>query len=138
MIRPNSIQIAHCERLLRELVASQQGLEACLVASDDGFEVACVSRMMSFSPSRLAALTSSAKALSSAVLGEASCGDMADLVIDGSQGRMVLHPLSDERLLCLIANSEATVSALRQRARNTAADINALFGQNEAWISRLR
>lgn len=138
MIRPNSAQVAQCERLLRELVVSQQGLEACLVATDDGFEIACVSRMISFSPSRLAALTSSAKALAGAVLGEARCGEVADLVIDGSQGRMVLHPLNGDRLLCLIANSEAPVSALRQRARNGAADLNALLGQNEAWISRQR
>lgn len=138
MSRPNSAQLAQCERLLRNLVVGQPGLEACLIASDDGFEVACVSRMLGFAPSRLAALTSSAKALCIAVLGEARCGSLADLVIDGSQGRLVLQALEGDRLLCLIANSDASVSALRQQARNAAADINALLGQTEAWISRQR
>ena len=138
MSQPNSAQLAQCERLLRELVVGHHGIEACLVASDSGFEVACVSRVFGFSPSRLSALISSARALASAALTEARCGDFTDIVIGGSQGRLVLQPLEGERMLCLIATSEASVRALRQSAGNAAADIDAVLGQNEAWIKRQR
>lgn len=138
MMQPNGAQLAQCERLLRDLVVGQHGIEACLIASDAGFEVACVSRVFGFSPSRLSAFIGSAKALASAALTEARCGDFIDVVVGGSQGRLVLHPLDGERMLCLIASSEASISALRQCSRNAAAEIGALLGQNEAWINRRR
>lgn len=129
-------QVNQCERLLRELVVSQQGLEACLIASSDGFEVACVSRVMAFSPSRLSALSSSLQAVASAVLGEARCGDVAEIVIHGSQGRMVVHPLKTDRMLCLIASSDAAISSLRHHARSGAAELELVLSDTDSWVSR--
>ena len=59
----SKVEATFCERELGELVRTSSGVEAALIATGDGFEVACVSRAKTVDAARVSGLASSVLAL---------------------------------------------------------------------------
>lgn len=94
---------------LKILTTKNIGVLAAQVCSVDGFEVAAVQRDEE-SRRRLAAMCSSIHALGCALVQEVSLGSYENLVLEGSQGKVLMMsvPNSDgSLLLTAIASAEA-------------------------------
>ena len=102
--------LAHiCQRKLEQMVESSP-VDGALVASSDGFEIACAGRLSS--PGRIAAMTSSVYAVARALMDEvankppgADNADSASVVIENSGLRIVSRCIGGSDLVLLVIAS---------------------------------
>lgn len=97
-------------RRLQEFSATVEGVRAAVVASVDGFALA-QSATQSSSGERLAAMTSAMLALASAVGRELSLGTLDVLMLDASEGKVLMQsiPLARGSLLLMAACGQRSV-----------------------------
>jgi uncharacterized protein len=108
-----------CEVYLRRFIATTSGVNAALVVTSDGFEVASVLHS-SLSPDKIAAMTSSMLALGEAVLGEANLNNCKNVVIESESGLIIMLSIGDptkELLLSVITNGHAMLGQVLWAAR---------------------
>jgi predicted regulator of Ras-like GTPase activity (Roadblock/LC7/MglB family) len=103
-------EVVAVDRKLQEFAESVDGVRAAVVASVDGFALAQASTDPS-SGERLAAMTSAMLALASAVGRELSLGSMEILMLEASEGKVLMQsiPLSRGSLLLMAACGQRSV-----------------------------
>lgn len=123
-----------CERALQELVAGELGVDAALVATIDGIELASAARSGGLAEAaRFAAMSSSLLALSDRLADDARLGRVRSVSIDTENGRVLLMSIpvpQRPRVLLAFSRPTATLGALmvatRQCAEGLAARIAAV------------
>lgn len=125
-----AMERAVCEASLDGLVSGNPEVGGALVSTVDGFEVAA--RMSeAISPQKLAAMTSSLLALAEAIANESAAGSCRDLVIDASEGRVLLMDIPGAQrklLLTVLCDARATLGSVLWAARNTRESIGKALG----------
>lgn len=103
-------EVTAVDARLREFTESVDGVRAAVVASVDGFVLAQSATQQS-SGERLAAMTSAMLALASAVGRELSLGTMDVLMLEASEGKVLMQsiPLSRGSLLLMAACGQRSV-----------------------------
>ena len=123
----NAVRERECLACITKLVAEHAGVAGALVSTVDGFPVAARLQQLESAP-RLAAMSSSLVAVAEAISGDAQVGECQDLVIDASEGRVLLmdvpHPGS-KLLLMVLCTPKATLGQVLWAARHCRRDISA-------------
>ncbi|MBD9536956.1 roadblock/LC7 domain-containing protein [Stenotrophomonas sp. ATCM1_4] len=103
-------EVTAVDARLREFTESVDGVRAAVVASVDGFALAQSATQQS-SGERLAAMTSAMLALASAVGRELSLGTMEVLMLEASEGKVLMQsiPLARGSLLLMAACGQRSV-----------------------------
>ena len=112
---------------VHRLLQSVDGLQAAVVATVDGFEVAQASHA-TIDAARMAAMASSVCALGEAVAREAGLGNYVSATIEAAQGRAILYaiPRADVPLvLHLLASEQSMLAHIMYAARQTADTLSA-------------
>lgn len=78
------------QRAAQDLLARLDGARAVVVATEDGFEVACASQQ-ALDAGRLSAITSSMSAIGEAVSAETGLGAVRSLMVEADDGYLVLR-----------------------------------------------
>lgn len=107
----------------QKLLDEVDGLQAVVVATIDGFDVAHVARGHSVDPARVAAMTSSVGAIGDAVAREVQLGQVRSIVLNTENGMALLQsvPRRDVPLvLNLIASEQGLMAQILYRAKETA------------------
>lgn len=121
MSLPDSLR-QDAERMLDDLIASLGRLNAAVIATTDGFEVA--SRAGSgLEVSKLAAMACSISALGAMVGQEGEVGAHQNVIVEASEGFVVIvdipHP-SHPMILNLVADREEMLGQVLYQAKRTA------------------
>jgi len=127
----NKVEAALITRRLQELLADQSSILAAVIATHDGFEVACAQRQGAISAARVAAMASSLQALGGSMVAETASGECTDIIINGSLGRLLVFdiPLSGAGLLlCVQTTSEAALGSILFAVRSCMSDIENTLG----------
>ncbi|WP_310734378.1 roadblock/LC7 domain-containing protein [Ideonella livida] len=82
---------AACARAAQALLDRLEDARAVVVATEDGFDVACAARQ-GVEAARLAAMTSSITAIGEVASREADMGAVTSFVVDAQAGYLVLRP----------------------------------------------
>lgn len=90
MSSPNPALSEHAQRAADALLAEIAGASAVVIATADGFDLARAGHRV-VEPARLAAMVSSLAALAEAASREVEIGTPRLLVVDSSQGRLVVR-----------------------------------------------
>lgn len=85
--------LARLKAAFDAFVQQQDGVQAAVLATVDGFEIASHSRSPSLSADNLAALSSSLTAIASAVAGELSFKGCDRLLLESESGKIVFQPV---------------------------------------------
>ncbi|MNM91754.1 Roadblock/LC7 domain protein [compost metagenome] len=103
-------EVTLVERKLQEFTESVDGVSAVVIASVDGFALAQAATQPS-SGERLAAMTSAMLALASAVGRELSLGSMEVLMLEASEGKVLMQSVTLPRgsLLLMAACGQRSV-----------------------------
>ncbi|MBB3229137.1 hypothetical protein FHW69_003789 [Luteibacter sp. Sphag1AF] len=114
---------------LDSLMVKEQEISGVLVSTGDGFRVA--SRLTgSLSAEKLSAMASSLIAINEAVCKESSLGACRDLVIEASQGRILLmdipHP-AQKLILTVLCRAKVTMGQVLWAARGCRESLGKLF-----------
>lgn len=112
---------ALCQPHLDALVEGNKEIFGALVSTVDGFEVAAHVRQ-STSVKKLAAMTSSLLALAEAMSHEGEVGNCVDLVIEASEGMVLMMDVPNEQrklLLTVLCKKSATLGSVLWAAKNT-------------------
>lgn len=125
-------EVTAVDARLREFTESVDGVRAAVVASVDGFVLAQSATQQS-SGERLAAMTSAMLALASAVGRELSLGTMDVLMLEASEGKVLMQsiPLSRGSLLLMAACGQRSVIghvlwSARECGRKIQAELSAI------------
>ncbi|MEO8058746.1 MAG: roadblock/LC7 domain-containing protein [Burkholderiales bacterium] len=86
----NPTVTAHAQRTANNLLEELDGARAVVIATSDGFDLAHAARVV-IEPARLAAMVSSFAALGDAASRETGIGTPRCLVIESTQGRLVVR-----------------------------------------------
>jgi uncharacterized protein len=116
-----------CEQTLEALVKDNPDILSALVATVDGFSVAQAPRGPA-SDGRMAAMISSLHALGTAVTSQADLGDCEDVLVEASNGRLLLIEISSVRpslLLGVLARANAPLGVVLYASRQAAAALTA-------------
>jgi uncharacterized protein len=114
-----------CTIFLQRLVSTTSGVNAALVVTSDGFEIASVLHS-DLSPQKMAAMTSSMLALGEAILGEANLNDCQNVVIESNGGLIIMLSVGDpsrELLLSVVTNGQAMLGQVLWAARQCCAQV---------------
>jgi len=97
------------QQLLTAYGASVTGLQMALLATPDGFEIACVINRGELQGSRIAAMASSMMAMASAVGREIKSTGCRRLTFEADGSSVVLHSVAAKLpcILCVVVNSDA-------------------------------
>lgn len=123
MARPRPLGRTHaaiCQFQLDALVEKAPQVRGALVSTVDGFDVAANVRKP-LSPARLSAMASSLLALGEAVSSESDTGICKDIVIDASDGRVLIMDVpfaAQKLLLTVLSDSAATLGQILWAARD--------------------
>jgi uncharacterized protein len=114
---------------LEALMAKEQEISGVLVSTVDGFRVAaCLTGTLS--AEKLSAMASSLLAINEAVCRESSVGECRDLVIEASQGRIMLmdipHP-AQKLILTVLCRAKVTMGQTLWAARSCRESLGKLF-----------
>ena len=85
--------LARLKEAFDAFVQQQDGVQAAVLATVDGFEIASHSRKPSLSAETLAAMSSSLTAISSAVASEVSVKGCDRLLLESESGKIVFQPV---------------------------------------------
>lgn len=126
MSRSETMVIRHH---MEALMACEQEISGVLVSTVDGFRVAAM-LTGSLSAEKLSAMASSLLAINEAVCQESSIGECRDLVIDASQGRILLmdipHP-AQKLILTVICRAKVTMGQVLWAARGCRESLAQVF-----------
>ena len=86
----SKVEATFCERELGELVRTSSGVETALIATGDGFEVACVTRGRTLDAARVSGLASSVLALGRALARELDLKASRSAVMEADGGLVLL------------------------------------------------
>ena len=124
------------EDVLRSLHTSVDGLQATVVVSIDGFVVASYvphdnghrkrADQSADSP-QVAAMAASLIALSDKVLTQLARGSISRILIDGSDGAIVVVPIGDEAALAAMVGSEAKLGIVMLALRRSAEQVRRIL-----------
>ena len=110
---------AKAEAAAQELLRNIDGSNAIVIATEDGFDVACAMNR-TVEAARIAAMTSSIAAIGQILSHEAALGQPNCLVVDASEGYLIMR-----RVRCgpvvLVINALTSSSALLGLAMHTVA-----------------
>lgn len=108
--RESPVFKAVCRAEMDELRASTPSVQAAIIATADGFDVADVCSDKRYSPARLSAMASSMMALAGAVAKEADYPDCGSLIVESSGGKTIMMSLpgTDGRLVLLVIADNST------------------------------
>lgn len=106
-------------RLLRAFAASSPHIEACAAVSGDGFIIASV-LADEVDEDRFGAMCASLLALSTRAADEIQRGDLRQIILDGTQGPMLLTRAGDMGVLAVATNPKANLGKVMLDTRNTA------------------
>ncbi|MDH0897132.1 MULTISPECIES: hypothetical protein [unclassified Pseudomonas] len=110
------------EQALDELMTALGGLNAAVIATSDGFEVAARARF-GLEVTKLAAMACSLSALGAMAGEESSVGLQQSLIIEASEGYVVIIDVPHPRfpmILNLVAEREETLGQLIYQAKRMA------------------
>ncbi|MFV8602519.1 roadblock/LC7 domain-containing protein [Ralstonia pseudosolanacearum] len=113
--------------ILRNLQTSSTHIEACAVVTLDGFLVASV-MADGVNADRFAAMCASLLTLASRAAKEISRGDLRQIILDGSEGKMLLIHAGDRGLLAVAGHPMAQLGKLILDARSAARELAGLGG----------
>lgn len=116
---------ARVRSILRNLLASSAHIEACAVVSLDGLLIASV-MSDDVNADRFAAMSASLLTLASRAAAEAARGELRQLILDGSQGTMLLTQAGDLGVLSVAGHPGAQLGKLILDARATAGQLAGL------------
>lgn len=122
----SKVEATFCERELGELVRTSSGVEIALIASGDGFEVACATRGRTIDGARVSGLSSSILALCRAVARELDLKTSRWAVMEADAGLVLLVVMPCQRadlILAAVASKETTLGMCLVDVRRCADDI---------------
>jgi predicted regulator of Ras-like GTPase activity (Roadblock/LC7/MglB family) len=113
MPRPPHALASEARRAAENLLAGLDGAGAVVIATIDGFDIAHAGRRM-IEPARLAAMVSSFAALGDAAGRETGIGATRCLVVESTEGRLVVRLLQvgDESLVVALLTDKAVLLGL--------------------------
>jgi predicted regulator of Ras-like GTPase activity (Roadblock/LC7/MglB family) len=126
----SKLQAAICQRSIDQLLKDTAGIMRAVVATTDGFEVVHAPQLAEESGdggARLAAMSSSMLALAEAMAKEGNLTECNDVLVDCSDGRMLLLsvPAQEARfVLCVAASSSSTLGHVLAAARLCAQEMS--------------
>ncbi len=112
-------------RLLRAFAASSQHIEACAAISPDGFIIASV-LTSEMDEDRFGAMCASLLALSARAAGEAQRGELRQIILDGTQGPMLLTRAGALGVLAVASNPQGNLGKVMLDTRRTAQELSNL------------
>jgi predicted regulator of Ras-like GTPase activity (Roadblock/LC7/MglB family) len=117
------------EEILRSLHTAVSGLYGSVVVSTEGFVVAAYAgegRVRSENPvdsPQIAAMAASIIALGERVLGRLARGEIDRILLDGTQGGIVVVPVGHEAALATMVSKEAKLGLVMYEVRRTANEV---------------
>jgi predicted regulator of Ras-like GTPase activity (Roadblock/LC7/MglB family) len=117
------------EDILRRLHKSVDGLHGTVVVSIEGFVVAAYSgegRSRTSNPvdsPQIAAMAAAIIALGERVLGRLARGEIDRILLDGSEGGIVVVPVGHEAALAAMVSKEAKLGLVMYEVRRTANEV---------------
>lgn len=126
-VKEVSAQIEKCVRpILKELNASSQEIEASSVMTRDGLSVASIMEEK-VDPDRLGAMCASMLSLADKTAKELNRGNLKQLLIDGSEGYLLLIHVGTSAVLAVVARPKVNLGKVLLDARKTATKIFEVF-----------
>ncbi|KHK49133.1 hypothetical protein PI87_27100 [Ralstonia sp. A12] len=113
--------------ILRNLQASSAHIEACAVVTLDGLLIASV-MSDEVNADRFAAMCASLLTLASRAAQEIARGDLRQIILDGSEGQMLLTHAGGCGVLAVAGRPTAQLGKLILDARSTARELAELEG----------
>jgi predicted regulator of Ras-like GTPase activity (Roadblock/LC7/MglB family) len=136
----SKVEATFCERELGELVRSSAGVEIALIASGDGFEVACATRGRTLDAARVSGLASSILALCRAVARELDLKTSRWSVMEADAGLVLLFVMPCQRadlILAAVASKETTLGLCLVDVRRCAEEVARRLDQGYSGKGRL-
>jgi hypothetical protein len=118
------------EDILRRLHKSVDGLNGTVVVSIEGFVVASYSgegRSRASNPvdsPQIAAMAAAIIALGERVLGRLGRGEIDRILLDGTEGGIVVIPAGQEAALATMVNKDAKLGLVMHELRRSAHEVN--------------
>jgi predicted regulator of Ras-like GTPase activity (Roadblock/LC7/MglB family) len=122
----SKVEATFCERELGELVRTSSGVEIALIATGDGFEVACATRGRTLDAARVAGLASSVLALGRAMARELDLKASRSAVMEADGGLVLLFVVPCQRadlILAAVASKDTTMGMCLVDVRRCAEEI---------------
>ncbi|MBD3657556.1 MAG: roadblock/LC7 domain-containing protein [Marinobacter sp.] len=113
--------------ILRELNASSSEIEASATMTTDGYIIGAVLGTQT-DEDRFAAMCASLLALAERAADEIGRGQMKQLLVEGTQGLMLLVRAGDDKVLALAAKPTVNLGRVFIEARRCAAKIDQVIG----------
>ena len=136
---PPVYRVDRLEKALSELCQSQDGAQGAVIVSVEGFVVASyppgdqgfVDNITADS-SQVAAMASTLLSLSERTLARLEMGDgsIGRLLIEGSEGSIIVVPLSEQAALTILLDDEAKIGVALYAAQRTAQQIRLILEGN--------
>lgn len=129
------------EEILQQLHATVSGLSGTVVVSTEGFVVAAYagdgySRLENPVDSpQVAAMAASIIALGERVLGRLSRGEIDRILLDGSEGGIVVVPAGHEAALAAMVNKEAKLGLVMYEVRRAANEVERVLAGTPQEVS---
>ena len=129
-------RVNQIEDVLRSLHASVEGLQGTVVVSLDGFVVAAhlpsgnVRRRRAENPAdspQVAAMAASIIALSDKVLAQLARGSISRVLIDGSEGGIVVVPTGSDAALAVMVSHDAKLGLVMLALRRSAEQVRRIL-----------
>jgi len=113
------------QRALEKHVASVNGLQLALLASPDGFEIACLRNRSDLQANRLSAIASSLMAMARAVGREIQSPNCKRLTFETDGGVVIFQPMgtSTPCILCMVISADAVLGRALWAAGEVAQDM---------------
>jgi uncharacterized protein len=131
----NEVEKLLCEQALRDLVQPKTGVEYALLASPDGFEIACVTRARTLNGARVAAMASSIFAVGTAMANELSLRACRNLIVEADKGFLTLFTVPCARgplVLWAVALEDTTLAMVLMATRACARELARQLDQDKS------
>jgi len=112
--------------ILRKLNASSQEIEASSVMTRDGLSIASIMEE-GVDPDRLGAMCASMLSLAAKTAKELGRGDLKQLLMDGSEGYILLIHAGNNAVLAVVSRPNVKLGKVLLDARQTATKISDIF-----------
>lgn len=135
----SKVEATFCERELGELVRTSSGVEAALIATGDGFEVACVTRARQLDAARVSGLASSVLALGRALAREMDLKTSRSALMEADGGLVLLFAVPCHRadlILAAVASKDTTLGMCLVDVRRCAEELARRLDQGYSAKSR--
>lgn len=112
--------VDYCTEELTAYSKSYRGIEAALVATPDGFEVASYANVQNYSADKLAAVGSSLFALGSSLVSEFKLQNCKSVILDSDSGKVYISSIRAEKyavVLMVQTTEQATLGNIIHGAK---------------------